>query len=172
MKNSWDAYWGGRDKSFLEQVIERYKMEKGYGRLVEAVSDTGVKNGGRVLEVGAGKAGISRLLKARGWSTYAVDINHAMAKKTSGDIPNYVVENMFTLPFTDRSFGLIVSCGLLEHFDPNGVNAILKEMKRVGCSITAWLPSCGPQWKILWAFRNILGGDVFTQVYVYQFQGS
>lgn len=163
MKNSWDTYWRTRDKAPVERMIERYKMQTGYRRIIDSLPEIGIA--GRVLEIGAGKARISRILKDRGWQTVALDSNPAVAGDNFRSVDAYVIGDIFTLPFDDHSFDLVMCCGLLEHFSEDDVCSILAEMARVGRSVAAWLPTCGIEWKILWTLRNLIGGNVYDHVF-------
>lgn len=165
-KMTWKSYWESADKSFIERQIQLYKAKQGYGKLLQAVPEIGER--GRVLEVGAGKAWISRLLRARGWRTIAIDLDSDIAMSNSKFVDSYVIGDMFNLPFKENSFDLVMSCGLLEHFNLDTVQKILAEMGKVGKSIVAWLPTCSLDWKALWTIRNILGGHVFAQSYIHR----
>ena len=163
---TWRFYWESTERSFLERQIQLYKARIGYLKLLQAVPEIGTS--GRVLEVGAGKAWISRLLRARGWSTIATDLNSDIAMSNSKFVDSYVIGDMINLPFKENSFDLVISCGLLEHFNLDTVQKILTEMGKVGKSIVVWLPTCSLEWKALWTIRNILGGHVFAQSYIHR----
>ena len=165
-RQTWRFYWESTERSFLERQIQLYKARIGYLKLLQAVPEIGTS--GRVLEVGAGKAWISRLLRARGWSTIATDLNSDIAMSNSKFADSYVIGDMINLPFKENSFDLVMSCGLLEHFNLDTVQKILTEMGKVGKSIVAWLPTCSLEWKALWTIRNILGGHVFAQSYIHR----
>ncbi len=72
---------------------------------------------------------------------------------------------MYHLPFKEDSFDLVMSCGLIEHFDLYKVQQILLEMRRVGKSLIVWFPTCGLNWRILWSVRNLLGGHVLDKTF-------
>ena len=75
---------------------------------------------------------------------------------------------MFNLPFEKKEFDLIMSCGLLEHFELTEVKQAVAEMKKVGNSVVAWIPTCGIEWKALWTIRNLLGGRIVSKSYQYK----
>lgn len=140
-KQTWGSYWEGTGRSFLERQIQRYKARIGYRRLLHAVPEIGTS--GRVLEVGAGKAWISRLLRASGWPTIAIDLNSDIAMSSSTFVDAYVIGDIFNLPFKKDSFDLVMSYGLLEHFNKTELTKATAEMRRIGRSVVAWLPTCG-----------------------------
>jgi SAM-dependent methyltransferase len=158
IKQTWESYWESTGRSFLERQVQRYKEKIGYQRLLYSVPEIGIN--GRVLEVGAGKAWMSRLLLARGWHTIAIDLNSDIAMSSSTFVDTYVIGDIFNLPFKENSFDLVVSCGLLEHFNKVELTKTTAEMRRTGRSVVAWLPTCGMEWRILWAIRNLFGGNI------------
>lgn len=162
-KQTWESYWEKTDKSFFEQQIQRYKVKWGYEKLINVIPK--IKTIGKVLEVGAGKARLSQIMRDRGWYTTAIDLEPSVVKDNKDEVEGYIIGDMFCLPFKNNSFDLVISCGLLEHFTLETVKMIISEIKRVGRSVVAWLPTCGLEWRIMWTVRNLLGGDVYTQAY-------
>jgi len=162
-KNAWKSYWAGVDKSFIDRQIMAYKTKKGYRKLLQAVPEIG--ENGRVLEIGAGRAWISRILREKGWHATAIDLDLDEARTNSDKVDNYVQADIYNLPFGDNSFDLVISCGLIEHFNLDELQKIIVEMRRVSKSVAAWFPSCGLEWKIFWFLRNILGANVYTQIF-------
>ncbi|MDD5084868.1 MAG: class I SAM-dependent methyltransferase [Candidatus Omnitrophica bacterium] len=167
-KHTWESHWEHINRSFVERAIERYKTASGYRKLLNAVSEIG--NNGRSLEVGAGKAYLSRLLHLRGWQTTAIDIDKGVVTANSEVVDQYLIGDMFKLPFKNDSFDLVMSCGLFEHFPLDTLRNILSEMKRVGVNVAAWFPTCSIEWHILWAARKMLGSDLFIKVHKHNAQ--
>lgn len=165
MGNSWKSYWSSTDTRVFEKLIQRYKSKKGYAKLLKAIPE--IEGDYKTLEVGAGKAWLSRILRARGCHTMAIDIEPSVAETSKHFVDSYVVGDMFHLPFEDNSFDLVLSCGLIEHFTLSEVNLIIKEMARVGKSVAAWYPTCGLEWKAMWFLRNLFGGNVVTHTFKY-----
>ena len=163
MKDNWKAYWSSTDNAFLEKVIQRYKSKKGYEKLLDAAPD--IKSNSKTLEVGAGKACLSRILRKKGCNTTAIDIEPGIVEANKHAVDKYLLEDMYNLPFEDDSFDLVMSCGLIEHFALEKIKKIVREMSRVGKSVAAWYPTCGPEWKIFWHLRNIIGGSVVTETH-------
>jgi ubiquinone/menaquinone biosynthesis C-methylase UbiE len=163
MKNNWKAYWSSTDNAFLEKIIQRYKSKKGYEKLLNAAPD--IKSNSVILEVGAGKAWLSRILRTKGCKTTAIDNEPGIVEANKHTVDKYLVEDMYNLSFEDDSFDLVISCGLIEHFTLENTKKIVQEMARVGKSVVAWYPTCGPEWKIFWYLRNIIGGNVVTETH-------
>jgi len=163
--NIWDLHWKGNKFNIIEQRIQEYKERLGYQKLLKSVDE--INEIGSVLEVGAGKASISKLMRLQGWHTVALDNNKRIVKNNSNAVDEYILGDIFDLPFEDNSFDLVMSCGLLEHFTIEDLEIILLEMKRVGNCVVAWLPICGLAFKTLWAFRNITGANVYSETYHY-----
>lgn len=159
----WKEYWQSSEESFLERQIQNYKAKWGYLRLLNAIPEC--TKTGKVLEVGAGKAWISRLLRRTGWHTTAIDSDADIVKNNSQHVDRYIVGDMLKIPFDDKSFDLVISCGLVEHFTEDIVDKIIAEMRRVGRSVVVWFPTCSWEWRIWWGIRNMLGGNVYTKSY-------
>jgi ubiquinone/menaquinone biosynthesis C-methylase UbiE len=95
---------------------------------------------GRVLEYGCGSAGISIFLKDYGFETYAIDVSvNALKVARINDEQHRSVQeslhvaaaNALSLPMGDSTFDVVMSYGLLEHFDENAATELLAEVTRV-----------------------------------------
>lgn len=89
----------------------------------------------RVLDWGCGWGQITKMLKTSGLRVTAFDYREDL--ETDGvypldrfpDIEAYLSSDPVNLPFEDKSFDVVLSCGVLEHvFDPD---ASLNELRRV-----------------------------------------
>ena len=90
---------------------------------------------GRALEVGCGSARVSRFLAGAGFEVVGVDCEppaiHLAGQRlrASGVKADLLLGDAFGLPFSDQTFDVVLSTGLLEHFpDPS---PIVAEMARV-----------------------------------------
>ncbi len=79
--------------------------------------------GNNVLEVGAGRGSLSAFFSANGYNTTLLDSSEKILE-TAKEIfdqnslnAEYVLGNALSLPFNDKSFDIVFSVGLLEHFD-------------------------------------------------------
>ncbi|MHB0869404.1 MAG: class I SAM-dependent methyltransferase [Chloroflexota bacterium] len=97
--------------------------------------------GGLVLECGCGAAGMSIYLANRGFRPVAADLStnalriarlNARAHAGTKGIERLdtVAADVFSLPFADNSFDVVMSYGLLEHFEPSAVRGALLELVR------------------------------------------
>lgn len=119
-KNYWDNSWdlnGVQSFSCHTRVVENAKWNhllhdlKGYS--------------GRCLEVGCGSGHFSALLAQEGFNAFLIDYstNAVRCAKNSflslngRENRRHVVGNAFHLPFADGIFDVVLSCGLLEHFE-------------------------------------------------------
>ena len=126
----WDAYWAGQPPTLtartMTQVLDRIKLEHLQSILPGA---------GRTLEVGSGSGRLSCLLAMAGYQTVCLDpsvpaLEVARANYSAGRVRGlFVAGDGFRLPFPDGRFDVVLSTGLLEHFD--GPSPIVREMVRV-----------------------------------------
>ena len=96
---------------------------------------------GRVLEYGCGAAGVSIFLANQGFQTTALDVSRnalTVARINAGrhtsaraiDTTHLVQGDTFRLPFKDESFDIVMSYGLLEHFDRDWLEVAIAEVLR------------------------------------------
>lgn len=126
----WDAAWHGQSPTLtartMTQLLDRVKLA--YLRSILPPS-------GRTLEVGCGSARLSCFLAMAGYRTACLDLSVpavrlAVANYAAGGARGvFVVGDGFRLPFPDGAFDVVLSTGLLEHFeDPT---PLVREMARV-----------------------------------------
>jgi len=117
--------WSSNDR--YEQDIQQHLQERGplYKFLRQALNNKAC-NSLRLLEVGCGTA-IDTHVLMKDLQVYAVGLDRAMAaidiarriSDSFGQHPEFVVGDTLKLPFQDRTFDVVFSQGLLEHFhDP------------------------------------------------------
>lgn len=119
---SWEtelAHERGRDGWY---IIDRIKMD----RLVKLVPPRG-----RVLEIGCGSARLSSFFAGRGYAVVGLDYawNAILLARRRAEPMSFVQGDAFTLPFPDGAFDVVLSTGLLEHFEDPA--PIVSEMARV-----------------------------------------
>jgi SAM-dependent methyltransferase len=91
--------------------------------------------GRRVLEVGCGRGSLSAYFSDAGWDCTLLDLSPAAielarnAFLSHGLKAQFDVGDCLALPYKEKSFDLIFSIGLLEHFDQ--IDAVIQEQVRV-----------------------------------------
>lgn len=126
----WDAYWAGQRSTVtartMTQVLDRIKLE-----YLQAI----LPRAGRTLEVGSGSARLSCFLAMAEYRTVCLDpsvpaLDVARANYSTERVHGwFVAGDGFQLPFPEGQFDVVLSTGLLEHFeDPS---PIVREMVRV-----------------------------------------
>jgi ubiquinone/menaquinone biosynthesis C-methylase UbiE len=129
-EGAWSAVLGVEGFSLHTSAIEDAKWR-------HLQQDIGAKMSGRALEVGCGSGHFGALLAQSGFNVTLLDyspagIACAMQSFTtySGRSRKcYLLGDALALPFSDNSIDLVVSCGVLEHFEEP--LAAVKEMARV-----------------------------------------
>jgi len=95
------------------------------------------KTGGRALEVGCGSGHFGALLAQVGFDTVLLDYSPAALECAKNSYvtlggrerKSYVQGDARSLPFSGGSFDVVVSCGVLEHFE--ALAPVIQEMARV-----------------------------------------
>lgn len=149
MINEWEMYW--RDPHLFEWLVKMYKENHGYKRLASHI----LLENRHTLELGAGSAYLSRILKNRGCWTTAIDNSYSVVANNKNMVDNYVWGDVFELPFSDKEFDLGVSCGLLEHFNLEDAQKIIKETRRVSKYQIHFYPRENWLWRLWWWVRKV-----------------
>lgn len=125
-----DAY--GNDQVSL---VEWVKAEQ----VTALLRQHGIQQG-RILEYGCGAAGMSVYLKEQGYQAHCVDLSVNALKvaqindtlhRTRPEPLRPVAGDAMRLPFSDGVFDVVMSYGLLEHFDEVALDVLLPEVTRV-----------------------------------------
>src|SRR6266498_2870559 len=105
-------------------------------------------DGGRVLEVGCGPGHLSTLLARHGLDVTGVDLDPAMIQRAranaarsadNGRRPSFLVGDVASLAFPDRSFDLVVSTLSMHHWaDPTAGLAGIGRVLRPGARALVW----------------------------------
>jgi SAM-dependent methyltransferase len=126
----WDAYWPQQIPTAtartMTQILDRIKCE--YLRAI-------LPGTGDTLEVGAGSGRLSCLLAMEGYHTVCLDFSRpaleaARMNYAAAHVQGWFVNgDAFSLPFSDDRFNVVLSTGLLEHFENPA--PVAREMTRV-----------------------------------------
>lgn len=90
---------------------------------------------GKCLEVGCGRGSISSYFADKGFDCVLLDSSEAVLKtaedifKQNGHVAEFIHGDALSLPFDPDSFDVVVSIGLLEHFED--VKKLMEEQVRV-----------------------------------------
>ena len=109
-----------------------------------------------ILEVGCGEGEMTKIISenVKGCRINASDISFNIVKKAKQQFPNYnfSIQSIYSLPYRDNEFDLVIACEVLEHLE-NPEKALI-EIKRI-CkrNFIVSVPN-EPIWRIL----NILRG--------------
>lgn len=126
----WENVWRNTDNTILEKSPFRIIDEIKYEYLKQYLPEKG-----RSIEIGCGSGRLSLYLAQKGYETTLLDNSPAaldVAKrnyeimKIKGD---FVLGDALRLPFNDNSFDVVISTGLLEHFEEPIY--VMKEMVRI-----------------------------------------
>ncbi len=120
---------------FNPESLDKIYLEY-YGITRTAMNDDFLRglNIANILEVGCNMGSLLQLLQKQGFQNlvgidtqnYAIEL----AEKNSSDI-DYRVGSAFELPFTDSSFDLVFTSGVLIHISPKDVRDAMAEIYRV-----------------------------------------
>ena len=126
----WDSYWANSPPTLTEATMTRVLDRAKLGYLRRALPPSGL-----TLEVGAGSGRLSCFLAMAGYRTVCLDysfpaLGAARANYAVARVPgSFVAGDAFRLPFQDGAFDVVLSTGLLEHFEQP--TPIVGEMVRV-----------------------------------------
>ncbi|QEH37676.1 Demethylrebeccamycin-D-glucose O-methyltransferase [Aquisphaera giovannonii] len=98
-------------------------------RLLGLLDAVGPVRGLTILDLGCGKGRFARALRRRGAAVIGVDIAAAMLAEATG-VPRARASSR-RLPFRDASFDAVIAVEAVEHMDPAGCEATLREARRV-----------------------------------------
>ncbi len=98
------------------------------------------------------KLGFAKKVYLLDWSEESIKLTKALFKKYKEN-GNFIVGDTKNLPFKDKTFDLVFSGGLLEHFKENDTLRILSEQKRVSKYILTQVPISTPAY---WIFRILI----------------
>lgn len=130
--------WQSNMKEYMKTLCEKMNWQKYLkipeflrisGKEVEKVLLSIIIKGSKVLDIGCGYGRISLFLKNQGFDVTAVDNEKEMVKYVKQLGIKSFLMNAEKLKFKNNLFNLVVTDGLLEHFE--NPEKILAEEKRV-----------------------------------------
>lgn len=89
----------------------------------------------RSLEVGCGRGSLSAYFADNGWDATLLDISETVISEAQSAfscnnlVANFDVGDCMSLPYPDKSFDVVFSIGLLEHF--SDISKVISEQSRV-----------------------------------------
>jgi len=144
MKHPFDREYFESDCQTRGYVYEGYRDFACHYKTAEVVYEYAKKhNCKKVLEVGAGRGYVSRILKSKGLDVTCLDISeHCFHTRV---VQNFILWDMtkipwmrpsIEIPLKDKEFDLIFSVATLEHIPEDKIDTVIKEMARVSkCGI-------------------------------------
>ena len=144
----WDGHWQRalpRGRYLYPKAVpttQRELFEREKASHIERLLDEKQISNGLVLECGCGTAAMSLYMANRGFRAIATDVSttalaiaalNAHENGTADGVRNLMLmgADVFSLPFRDGTFDVVMSHGLLEHFDRQSLRLIMSEMVRV-----------------------------------------
>ena len=102
-----------------------------YAEVLTALADLNLNPPLRMLEVSSGRGGIAWFLRQSGFQICLVDSTAALLRDSLGGNAWRVCADGARLPFSDRSFEVVVSVDTLEHLPRENRRLFLEELKRI-----------------------------------------
>lgn len=102
--------------------------------------------GDLILEAGCGSGRTAMLLADMGYKVVALDKSLTLLNRLDpvtaffSDLKLINAENLH-IPFREKCFKVVYSCGVLEHFEPSEIVSILKEQRRVSTYVLVDVPN-------------------------------
>lgn len=139
---SFQGNWKARGESYyvhwtrsepVNQVQLAFRNH--WNLLCELIEDSCFNKGDRVLEVGCGRGSLSCYFSDAGYKCTLLDISAEVIEKAKDIFQKYELKAEFQVgdaerfSFEDRSFDVVFSIGLLEHFD--NWESLIREQIRV-----------------------------------------
>jgi len=140
-----EKFWAREHAYYIilcERVGKKYSeylpgREYSYVLLRDIILRIARKKQSSVLDGGCGSGVACALLAQKGGTATGVDITRSalrLAKAISGEYKTYVnlaLGNLTDLPFQNRTFDVVFSLGVFEHFPPQTQEEVFKEFARV-----------------------------------------
>ena len=145
MKNFLNKTWGEFYRREYSKA-DLLRFTHPYPRYFDYILNSKAKT---ILEVGIGSGMQTILLSLLGFEITGIDNDEEILKRAEKynrewkGKAKFLKMDAFDLKFPSKSFDLVISEGLLEHFTDKEVGQLLKEQLRVGKEVVISLPSIG-----------------------------
>ncbi len=139
---SFEKSWQGRTEAYYNHWTRgatknqvQFAFRNHWIVFKELMNNRNFNNGKRCLEVGCGRGSISSYFSYAGYECTLLDVSEEainIAKeifRRNQLTAKFKIGNAINIPFNDESFDIIVSIGLLEHFED--IKHLIKEQTRV-----------------------------------------
>ena len=176
---SWEYYWRTEEKSrfsfnsiaefyhfFFNSIAEFYRrfiILPSLNRFIKKF----FREGAQVLHAGCGSGQVDAAIRGYVWIK-ALDISSnalKIYKKENGKNSDVLQGTIFQIPLQSGTLDGIYNLGVIEHFHPNEIDAILNEFYRVlkpgGIVIVFWPPEYGLSVLFFKVLKRIL--KIFTR---------
>ncbi|MBW1681157.1 MAG: class I SAM-dependent methyltransferase [Deltaproteobacteria bacterium] len=102
--------------------------------------------GEMILEAGCGSGRTAMLLSDMGYRVAALDLSRSLLRRIMPATAFFTGLSLLNgditaLPFSDKSFAICYSCGVLEHFTPEEIIFLLAEQRRVAHRVLVDVPN-------------------------------
>ncbi len=154
----WDSYWQGED---TDPPFASFYRSRVIGGLVAKYCDAYFPPVGKFVELGCGSGESSLKIPARDRVFVGLDLsqNALNRARKSGFYSELALGDMGALPFDDESFDGAWNIGVMEHFRPDELVSVLREIYRVlkptGVAVFFWPTGFGPVTNIALVYDTV-----------------
>jgi SAM-dependent methyltransferase len=150
IKNSgsnWNAHWNTLNRSFLNRVFVFFRTNVIANDVAHSLNRHFPREG-IFLDSGSGTSQTSAKIPKYRRKLVAMDISDIIFQHQPPVVDYCVNADVLRLPFKDNSLDGIWNVGLMEHFQPDELDVMLKEFNRVlkngRKAVLFWPPRYGP----------------------------
>jgi len=148
----------------VDNVLNEYNNPAIFQKELVEIIDAESNKGNSIIEVGC-ELGVTSMLLRDDLNKTLLDLNplaidltkkaHELLHKKA----QFVVANMFEMPFKDKSFDIVFNAGVIEHFNKDNRTKALKEYARVlkdeGIMYIAYPNHYSLAYRLAYIIRNI-----------------
>jgi len=175
MKQEQGKIWREHIKNFtMEDVIAGYKNPAIFQKELKSLIDSYSRKYKNIIEVGC-EIGTTSFILDDSFNKTLLDLNPLaidLAKKAFRKMnkeADFVVADMFDMPFEDKSFDIVFNAGVVEHFDQLERTRAMKEYSRIlrdnGVMIIAFPNHYSIPYCVAYIIRNIFGKWPYPKEY-------